>query len=248
MNIVIPMAGDDASFRQAGFAFIKSLVEVQGKPLIQHVYESLSALHQGQFIFVIRNEDAQRFHLDKVLHLMAPGSRVLKVEAVTAGAACSALMAIEFINNDEELVVTNGDHLLHVDLKASLEDFRALEWDGATLVFESVHPRWSYVRVNNDNMVVEAAEKNPISRLATAGFYYFRRGQDFIHGCMEMIRKGAHVEHQYYVCPVFNEMLLNDKKIGIRRIRQASYISLATPQGVERYEERLAREGSSDAI
>jgi len=241
MNIVIPMSGEDAPFRQAGFPFIKSLTEIRGKPLIEHVHESLRPLHDGRFIFVIRKEDAARSHLDRVLELLTPGAQVLKVEGATAGAACTCLMAIDLINDDDELVITNGDQLIQADLHAAIADFRERNLDGATIVFESIHPRWSYVRINDDQLVVEAAEKRPISRLATAGFYYFKHGKDFVEGALNMIRKDAHVSHQFYVCPVFNEMLLKQKKIGVYQIPQKAYISLATPQGVQMYEEMLAR-------
>jgi hypothetical protein len=88
--------------------------------------------------------------------------------------------------------------------------------------FNSIHPRYSYVRLE-DGLVVEAAEKTPISRNATAGFYWYARAQDFVDGAKDLIRKDAHVNGAFYVCPVFNELILGQKRVGVRALELAQY-------------------------
>jgi dTDP-glucose pyrophosphorylase len=87
--------------------------------------------------------------------------------------------------------------------------------------------------------VIEAAEKRPISRYATAGVYYFRQGKAFVQAAMEMIKKDAHTNGIFYVCPTFNELILEQAKIGVYKISRDSYFSIATPEGVQVYEEYL---------
>ncbi|HEY4330878.1 MAG TPA: glycosyltransferase family 2 protein [Phycisphaerae bacterium] len=241
MKVLIPMSGSDKSFQDAGYQHCKSLIEINGKALIQHIYENLLSLKPDQFIFVIRKEDHARHHLSDVLALMAPGCRVIVAEGSTAGAACTALLAVAELSDAEELVITNSDQIIRRNLFPILEDFRGRKLDAGTITFDSIHPRWSYVRVDDAGMVTEAAEKRPISRHATAGFYYFRRGMDFVSSAMSMIRKAAHVNHVYYVCPTFNEMILKQARVGIHAIGPAQYYSLASPQDVQRYGELLAR-------
>ena len=243
MKILVPMSGSDAAFREAGYPHGKSLIEINGKALVQHVYENLLSLRpqaSDQFLFVIRKEDHAQHHLSEVLALLAPTCKVIISEGATAGAACTALLAVGHLASDEELVISNGDQIIRHDLVQAVGSFRQAQLDGGTIVFDSIHPSWSYVRVH-EGLVTEAAEKRPISRCATAGFYYYRRGADFVAAAMDMIRKAAHVNGVYYVCPTFNEMILRQAKIGIFEIRPEQYYSLATPQGVQRYEELLAR-------
>ena len=241
MNVLVPMGGSDEAFRERGFAYCKPLVEIHGKPMIEHAWNCLRALQPEKFVFVVRKEDVLRSHLHRVLKLMDPTSVVVQAEGPTAGAACTALLAIDQIKPDAELIVTNGDQLLECDLAAVLADFRARKLDAGTIVFDSVHPRWSFVRVGADGFVTEAAEKRPISRQATAGFYYFRRGADFLRAATDMIRKDAQVNGLFYVCPTFNEMILAGAKIGVHAIARDAYISLATPQNVDEYEQRPPR-------
>ena len=240
MNILIPMAGSDEAFRKAGFPFSKAVTEIDGRPLIEHAFDCLKGISGAKFAFVIRKEDDMRFHLRDVLQLLAPGAAVIRADGETAGAACTALLAVEHILNDEELVIANGDQILDFDVEAALKSLRDRDLDAGTIVFESVHPRWSFVKTNEEGLVIEASEKRPISRNATAGVYYFRKGRLFVEAAQIMIRKGASVNGAYFVSPTFNELILAQKRIGIVKIDRDRYVSLATPQAIEEYEQVLA--------
>lgn len=243
MIVLVPMAGGDEAFKERGYPYCKPLVEIHGKPLVEHAWSCLRALKPEKFVFVVRKEDVLRSHLPSVLRLMDPTSVVVQAEGPTAGAACTALLAIEQIDPEAELIVTNGDQLFECDLAAVVNDFRSRKLDAGTITFDSVHPRWSFVRIGADGLVQEAAEKRPISRSATAGFYYFRRGKDFLNAATDMIRKDAHVNGLFFVCPTFNEMILSGAKIGVHKIAREDYISLATPQNVDEFEQRTKRSG-----
>jgi dTDP-glucose pyrophosphorylase len=197
-------------------------------------------LDAARHVYVIRKEDANQHRLADVLRLMDPRAALVVAQGPTRGAACTALLAIDQIDPDAELVITNGDQILKTDLPAIVAGFRSKNLDGGVVVFDSVHPRWSFVRVDSGGMVVEAAEKRPISRWATAGFYYFKRGRDFTHAAMETIKKDAHVNGLYYICPCFNELVLNHKRIGVHPIEREAYVSLATPADAEQYEKQLS--------
>ncbi|MCU0910022.1 MAG: glycosyltransferase family 2 protein [Rhodobacteraceae bacterium] len=239
MKILIPMGGSDEAFRQHGYAYAKPLVEIAGRPLVQHAFDPLRQFADARAIFVIRKEDDLRFHLGDVLRLLDPPATVIRADGPTAGAACTALLAIEHIDNDDELLIANGDQILAFDVETTVARFRARGLDAATVVFDSVHPRWSFVKTDADDMVIEAAEKRPISRNATAGVYYFRQGRLFVEAAKAMIRKGASVNGGFFVCPSLNELVLAQKRVGVERIERAQYISLATPQAVEEYEQML---------
>lgn len=239
INVLVPMSGPDDAFKQKGFTYNKNLIEINGKPLIQHVYENLSQIPNADFIFVIRKDENIKYHLQNVLRLLNPSCEIIIADALTAGAACTALLAIEHINHEKPLVIANADQIIEANLADAIEQFCNRNLDAATITFDSVHPRWSYVRLDEKGYVIEAAEKRPISRYATAGIYYYKHGKDFVYAAMEMIKKDANFGGQFYVCPTFNEMILKQAKIGIYQISRDAYFSIATPEGVEVYEEHL---------
>jgi len=241
LNVLILMSGSSQAFKDAGYAYPKNLVEIAGKSLLQRVLEQLAPLNEigACFICVLRQEENARHHTSAVIHLIAPTSKVIELRGNTSGAACSALMAIDHINNSDPLVIINGDQLLEVDLVAVVKGFQQKSLDAGIVVFEDVHPRWSFVKADDAGRVIEAAEKRPISRLATAGFYYFRQGSDFILAATEMIKKDAQVNGLFYVCPAFNELILRQRNIGVHQIPRAKYRSLAAPSDVHAYEASL---------
>ena len=243
MNVLVLMAGRNDSFADAGYMYPKNLVEIAGLPLIEHVIGNLAKLSslekEIKFLFIIRSDENARHHTGGVIQLLIPDAEILEVQDATAGAACTALLAIEHINNEEPLLICNGDQIVETDLAAMIGDYRSRGLDGGIVTFEAVHPRWSYVRLGDDGLVQEAAEKRPISKNATAGMYWFARGSDFVRGCMNMIRKDANVDGVFYLCPVYNQLILEQKKIGVWKIVRDEYRSLATPRSVFEYEAYL---------
>ncbi|MEH0860077.1 glycosyltransferase family 2 protein [Halobacteriovorax sp. DPLXC-1] len=236
MNTVILMAGSSNEFFKDGSKFPKFLYEINGKPLVEHVYNNLKSLNSN-FIFVINAEDAQKWHLNKVIELIDPSAKVITINNETQGAACSALYAIDHISNDEELVLTNGDQIINADLNNIINDLKL--YDAGTVVFESIHPRWSYVKTDENNHVIEASEKKPISKQATAGIYYYKKGKDFIESASSMIKKDTHTNGQFYICPTFNELILNNKTVGASRINREHYHSLTSVKAIEEYSKEL---------
>lgn len=247
MKIIVLMAGGDGAFAEQPYP--KNLVEIDGLPLAERVLGSLASLFETGWdpICMIRGEENAQWHTADVLRLLSPRAQVVEVPSQTGGAACTALLAIEHIDPEEPLLVYNGDQVLEAPMRPIVEGFAERQLDGGIVVFDGVHPRWSYVKIDDEGHVVEAAEKRPISRHATAGTYWFASGQLFVESSMRMIAKDAHVGGAFYVCPAYNEMILSQRRIGISEIPRDQYVSLATPQGVANYEETLHARRSAGA-
>jgi dTDP-glucose pyrophosphorylase len=187
------------------------LIEVHGKPMIQVVVENLAV--DANYIFVVQKSHREKYNLDSMLSLICPGCKVVEVNSVTEGAACTVLLAKDFIDNDEPLVIANSDQFIEWN---SLEFFYKMNeqnLDAGIVSFRATHPKWSYARVDDNGFVTEVAEKNPISDIATVGIYYWKHGKDFVKYAESMISKDIRVNNEFYVCPVFNEALLSGLKI-----------------------------------
>lgn len=243
INILVLMSGSSQAFKDAGYSYPKNLIEIGGRPLVQRVLDHLKPLEalDARFICVLRHDENRQHHTGRVIQLIEPTARLIELKGDTSGAACSALLAVDSINNDSPLLIVNGDQLLQdVDLPAVIGDFQSRKLDGGLVVFEDIHPRWSFVKCDASGQVVETAEKRPISNLATAGFYYFIHGSDFVLAATEMIKKDAHVGGVFYICPAYNELILRQRRIGVYCIPRKSYRSLASPADVHSYESHLA--------
>ena len=224
MNVLILMAGD-SSFISSDGNYPLSLCEVDGKTVLQHLLAECRNFPQANLTCVLREEDVKNHHLDQVIHLLNPQVSVLKVKKRTQGALCTALLAGQ-IDSEESLLILSGNELIKKNLQHIVEDFTVRKLDAGTVVFNSIHPRYSFVKLDANGLVQEAAEKNPISQWATAGFYWFKSGQDFMEAAKNSLRKDAHVNGAFYICPVFNELILQGKQVGSFYLDNHDYLPL----------------------
>jgi dTDP-glucose pyrophosphorylase len=208
------------------------LVPGSSKPLLPRVLERLRPLRamDAQFVCVLGHEESHNHSSGTGIPLDDPAVRLIELNADTSGEACRALMAMEHINNIDPLIIMNGDHLLlDADLPALIREFQARALDGGLVVFEDNHSHRAYVKCDDQGLVVETAEKQLISHLASAGFNYFAKGSDFVLAATEMIKKDAHVGGVFYICPAYNELILRQRRVGIHQIPRQSNYPLANP-------------------
>lgn len=203
------MAGLGSRFSEAGFTFPKPLIEVQGQPMISKVIESLNL--QGRYIFLVQKSHYEKYHLDNLLNLIAPGCKIIQIDGITEGAACTALKARELINNNKPLVIANSDQFIKWNSLETISDFN--DYDGGILTFKSIHPKHSFVKLDSMGFVKEVAEKKPISSDATVGIYHWKRGEDFVKYAETMIKKNIRTNNEFYICPVYNEAIKDGLKI-----------------------------------
>jgi beta-phosphoglucomutase-like phosphatase (HAD superfamily)/dTDP-glucose pyrophosphorylase len=216
LNVLIPMAGAGSRFSTAGYTFPKPLIEVRGKPMIQVVVENLNI--EANYIFLVQKEHYEKYNLKYLLNLIAPNCKIVQVDGLTEGAACTTLLAKEYIDNDAPLVMANSDQYVDWNSNECMYAFSADSIDGGILTFEATHPKWSYAKLDENGFVSEVAEKKVISNNATVGIYYWRHGSDYVKYAEQMIKKDIRVNNEFYVCPVFNEAIGDGKKIRVKNV------------------------------
>lgn len=231
LNVLIPMAGAGSRFEQAGYTFPKPLIDVRNKPMIQVVVENLNI--KANFIYIVQKPHREKYNLDTLLNLITPGCKIVEVDGLTEGAACTALLAKEFIDNDQPLFFANSDQFVEWDSNEFMYKMNETEADGGIVTFEATHPKWSFAKVDENGLVTEVAEKNPISNIATVGYYYWKHGSDFIKYAEQMIEKDIRVNNEFYVCPVFNEAIEDKKQIRTFNINKMW--GLGTPEDLSYY-------------
>jgi dTDP-glucose pyrophosphorylase len=228
---LIPAAGFGSRFEQAGYTFPKPLIEVNGKPMIQLVVENLG--FEANYIYVVRKEHYDKYNLKSLLNLITPNCKIIQVDNVTEGAACTTLLAKEFIDSDQPLIIANSDQFIEwnpVDFYYKMIETKA---DAGILTFNSTHPKFSYVRLDELENVIEVAEKVVISNVATVGVYYSKKGSDYVKYAEQMIKKNIRTNNEFYTAPVFQEFILDKKKIKTFNVNKMW--SLGDPESLETY-------------
>jgi len=216
MNVLIPMAGLGSRFSKEGYTLPKPLINVNGKPMIQLVVENLNI--DAHFIFVVQKEHVEKYNLSTLLNLISPNCDIVITEGLTEGTACTTLLAKDIINNDNHLLIANCDQYVDWDSNDFMQTMLYHKVDGGILTFtdEEKSSKWSFAKVNEEGFVTEVAEKKPISDKATVGIYYFNKGNEYVKYCQNMINKNIRINNEFYVCPVYNEYINDNKSIKIK--------------------------------
>jgi dTDP-glucose pyrophosphorylase len=232
MKVLIPMAGEGSRFSIEGYTFPKPLIDVDGRPMIQAVIENLG--FDAEYIFLVRKEHLAKFDgIHSLLKRVTNGNcRIVQVDSLTEGAACTALLAEEFINNDDDLLIANSDQIIEFSRENFMTVKKMMSVDGIVFTFNAVHPKWSFVKVDN-GFVSEVAEKNPISDVATCGIYWYRKGSDFARSAKSMIEKNIRTNNEFYIAPVYNEMIGDGKSVIPFYVHKMH--GIGTPEDLQRY-------------
>jgi HAD superfamily hydrolase (TIGR01509 family) len=231
LNVLIPMAGAGSRFEAAGYTFPKPLIDVEGKPMIQVVVDNLNM--DANYIYVVQKAHREKYNLDTLLNLITPGCKIVETNGLTEGAACTALLAKEFINSDSPLFFANSDQFVEWDSNEFMYKMNETKADGGIVTFKAIHPKWSFAKINELGLVTEVAEKNPISDNATVGYYFWKHGSDFVSYAEQMIERNIRVNNEFYVCPVFNQAIEADKEI--RTFNIDKMWGLGTPEDLNYY-------------
>jgi dTDP-glucose pyrophosphorylase len=235
LNIVLPIAGRGSRFAVAGYQQPKPLIPVHGSPMIAAVTRNVRPRGPHRFIFVALAEHLEHAGMREALEASAPGCVIVPVSKVTEGAACTVLLAKDFINNDDALMLANSDQWVDLDINRYLDAMDAQRADGLIMTMKADDPKWSFVGLDRFNYVTKVVEKQVISNEATVGIYNFRRGRDFVRAAEQMIAKNLRVNNEFYVAPVYNELIEEGARIAIYNVGQegAGMYGLGIPSDLD---------------
>lgn len=240
INVVIPMAGAGSRFTKAGYDKPKPFIDVAGKPMIIRVLENIR-VENAKYILIARKE-----HLEQEMEIVKQIKQnynvdFIPIDKLTEGTACTVLYARKYINNEKPLLIANCDQIVDVNINDFINDCLERNLDGSILTFIDKYkdPKWSFVKINNDNLVVEVKEKEPISEFATVGIYFFTKGKSFVDAAIDMIIENDRVNNEFYTCPTYNYAIKNGKKIGIYNIEREQMHGIGTPEDLTSYLELI---------
>ena len=236
MNTIILLAEKLIDINSGESTFSNNFLEIDGIPRIQHIIEHHKELinFSDNVIFIINEKESNKYYTEDILKLLYPTGISVKVSDNTSGAVCSALLASEYIDNDEPLVIVNGDIHLVGGISSEVTQLNELNIDGGIIVFDSISPKYSFVKLNKKNEVIETSEKHPISKLATVGVYYYGKGKYFVKASKSMIMKNDSLEDKFYICPTYNQMILESLIIKTIKVKADRYFPLKSKENINK--------------
>jgi dTDP-glucose pyrophosphorylase len=226
INVLIPMAGLGSRFEKDGYSLPKPLIKINQKPMIQVAVENLNI--EANYIYVVQKQHREKYNLDNLFNLITPGCTIIETDGLTEGAACSALLAKQYINNNNPLFIANSDQFVEWDLKEFMLKMNKTDVDGGIATFNSTNPHFSYAKIDGSGIVQAVSRSEPISDVAITGYYYWKNGSDFVKYVEQMISKDIRFKNEFHVDPLYTDAVKDGKKIQIFKVER--FWSLGTPE------------------
>jgi NDP-sugar pyrophosphorylase family protein len=242
INIVIPMAGLGSRFANAGFKKPKPFIDILGIPMIKRVIMNLD-FENSRFILIGRKEHFEiEKNIVKQLEQEYKNIIFIGIDKLTEGTACTILYAKKYIDNKTPLLIANSDQIVDIEISNFINQCLNNKYDGSILTFEDSerNPKWSFVKKDDLDYVIQVEEKNPISDEATVGIYFFSKGSDFVDAAVQMFIENDRVNNEFYTCPVYNYLIKNEKKIITYKIKQEDMHGIGTPEDLQVYLEKIS--------
>jgi glucose-1-phosphate thymidylyltransferase len=210
MKIVLPVAGKGTRLRPHTHTKAKSLVQVAGKTVLEHIIERLLTVSAEELIF-ITDENGQQIEQFMKTHFPDLTCSYVVQQERLGPAHAVALAESRIVEGDDVLVVFN-DTIFVTDLTRIPELCQGC--DGLIYSHEVEDYQRFGVNVVKDDFIVDMVEKpdTPVSRLAQVGLYYLKDGRRFMKYLEETIGAGETVKGEYYLPAVFMRMIHDGRK------------------------------------
>lgn len=232
MNIVILMGRNNLNYKLTDCPIY--LTEIQGITLLERQINAIRECMPERIIFCVKEHELNQYNITQMINQMTLESQIIKIKGSTYGAICTALLAIDYIDNYEELILLSIDEIINVNFNLIVNTFRKEQADAGITYFHSIHPRYSYVRIEEDHPI-EFSEKKTISQNALVSFYYFKHGSDFVECAKDVIRKDNQINDAFYLSQTLNEMILKHKSISTYKIENDKYYPIKTELQLTEY-------------
>jgi NDP-sugar pyrophosphorylase family protein len=235
LNIVIPMAGRGSRFSQ--FNLPKPLINIDNKPMIWHAIKSLEL--KGNYIFITRKYDDYLLNLElnNILNEVAPDCIIIEIDYVTDGPACSALLAKEYINNNNPLFITNCDRISEWDSNEFLNAVGQEDIDGLVVTWDNIATTESFIELDKNGYGIRLVEKEIISDHPLNGMHYWKKGKYFVESTEKLIQKNIRTNNEFYISTTYNQMIEDGYKIKTYKLGRNQHFAVGDPADLKKYKE-----------
>lgn len=235
IDVVITMGGLGSRFRKAGYTVPKYMIEAKGKTLFEWSMISLDGYKKdvNQYIFIAMKEEGiniEGFIKEKCQELGIANYHLILLDYLTDGQATTATLAEKYWNKEHALLIYNIDTYVEPGQMNSEE----LKGDGFIPCFKAEGDHWSFVRLDEQDRVVEIKEKQRISDHCTLGAYYFKTCGLYKKLYDEYYSEEKNlVKGEKYVAPLYDYLLSKGGEIYISDIAPERVHVLGTPEELE---------------
>ena len=241
IQLIIPMSGIGKRFVDAGYEETKSLIDVDGYPIIKHVVDLFPGVKD--VIFICNDIHLKQTNMRKILNDISPNCRIFEVVNNTKGPINAIHQIFDFIDDNKQTIVSYCDYGTYWDFENFINYVNDKNLDGAIPCYTGFHPHMlgsdNYAFCKENNMeLIQIKEKEPftdnkMNEYASNGTYYFKSGNLLKEYSQKLIDLDININGEYYVSLLYNLLVNDGLKVGIFEIE--NMLQWGTPYDLENY-------------
>ncbi len=243
MQLVIPMSGIGQRFIKAGYKTPKPLLEVEKKPIIEHVCNMFKGIESVVFICNKNHLDDPLIKMDQIIHKINSRAKIVAIDPHKSGPVFAVLKSLDLLDLNLPTIVNYCDFNCIWDFKKFKEHVEETNCDGCVVTYTGFHPHmldnvnYAYIKINNFQ-ITDIQEKkpftlNPMNENASSGTYYFKSGHIMKKYFYKTIEEDLNVKNEFYVSLSFKPMIQDNLKITNFNIKY--FMQWGTPIDFEEY-------------
>lgn len=235
MILIIPMAGRGSRYANVGYTTPKPLIEINGKPMLYHAFQSVKDVPYEKVIFIALKEHEQTYGVSKLIkEQIVADFELILLDDVTEGQLCTVLTASEYFQHNQSILIAASDSYIESNIA---EDLKNTQADGIISVINLPGEQWSFAKTDESGKVIEVAEKTRISDHASTGIYYFKDAKRFEQHAQQLIQQKETTKGEYYIMPLYNKLIAEGAQIQLSHAK--AMWDMGTPEAKLKFETYL---------
>ncbi len=222
LGVIVPAAGEGQRLRPHTLRRPKVMLEVGGKPIIGHIFESLMELQPERVCVVVPPHDHT---IENYLRSNFALDIRFAIQPEPLGLADAVLKARSEVD-DLPLLIILGDTIVETDFN------QLVTGDCVIGVKEVSDPRRFGVVILENGLVRKVIEKpqTPISNLAIVGVYYFADAHALFEAVDLLVREGKKVKGEFQFTDALQ--FLADNGLAIKTLHIEHWLDCGTPEAL----------------
>lgn len=237
MNIIIPIGGKGERFLNAGYTERKPLISILDKYMIFYVLDNLKVNVEDN-IYIIYNQVLDKYNFSELVSERYNNITLIRVSN-TKGAVETIKLGLEVILKKkvhDKCVIMDCDTFYTEDV---INMYRNINSNAVFyIVNKEEKPIYSYIILDDNDIIIDIKEKIKISDNANVGIYCFNNIKKLYNNCVKLIEQHCYLNIELYTSMMIKSMI-EEKEIFRGILLDEKYVfNLGTPQQIETYLKR----------